>query len=285
MLPRLCFSALFLLLAYSHSVSGQQAFSPGLEKVIPPRIVPDSLDGLPVFDLRSMHHNMPFDGESLTYNVRYGILSAGEAKLTVAPGPDYGDRPTWRVVGTGRSTGAFDWVFRVRDHYESHVDREGLFPHRFIRRVREGGYRMERDIDFHPARRTAKVSQDGNVDYRLLPAYCQDLVSSFYYARSLALDRMMPGEVLEVTTLVDGEIHPVRARMMGRETVQVPNGTYDCWHFTPVVQEGRIWKDADDLSVFVTADHRRIPVLVKSDLVVGSIRLELIEDASTFLSH
>jgi hypothetical protein len=267
------------------SIRGQQPLLAGPEKTIPPRIAPDSLASLPVFSLRSMHHEMPFDGESLTYDVRYGFLSAGEAKLTVEPGPDYDGRSTWRIVGSGRSTGAFDWVFRVRDHYESHLDREGLFPHRFIRRVREGGYRLERDIDFQPDRRTATVREKGQIEHRLLPAYCQDLVSSFYYARSLALDQMMPGEVLEVPTLVDGEIHPVRARMMGRETVSVPSGSYDCWRFTPVVQKGRIWKDADDLSVYVTTDHRRIPVLVKSDLVVGSIRLELVQDGGILVRN
>ena len=40
---------------------------------------------------------------------------------------------------------------------------------------------------------------------------------------------------------------------------------------------GRIWEDEDDLTVYVSADEQRIPVLIKSDLVVGSVRLELVE--------
>ena len=231
-------------------------------------------------ELRSLPHGMPFGGEHLTYNVRYGFISAGEAELKVTEGPEYQGRPTWRVVGSGRSTGAFDWVFRVRDHYETHLDRDGLFPHRFIRSVREGGYRLEREIDFDPADRTATVHQDDRTKEYELPAYCQDLVSSFYYARSLPIDRMSEGDLIEIPTLVDGKVHPIRARLMGRETVDVPSGTYDCWRFSPVVQEGRIWKSDDDLTVFVSADARRIPVLVKSDLVVGSVRLELIRDDS-----
>ena len=230
--------------------------------------------------VRSLPHGMPFGGEHLTYNVRYGFISAGEAQLKVTEGPEYQGRPTWRVVGSGRSTGAFDWVFKVRDHYETHLDRDGLFPHRFIRSVREGGYRLEREIDFDPANRTATVHQEDRTKEHQLPAYCQDLVSSFYYARSLPIERMSEGDLIEIPTLVDGKVHPVRARLMGRETVDVPSGTYDCWRFSPVVQEGRIWKSDDDLTVFVSADARRIPVLVKSDLVVGSVRLELIRDDS-----
>lgn len=240
----------------------------------------DSAAQREMLPLRAIPNAAHFGGEDLHYAVRYGIISAGAARLHVEVGPEYGGRPTWRVVGTGRSTGAFDWVFRVRDHYESHLDQEGLFPHRFIRSVREGGYRLEREIAFDPGRRTAAIHQDGAARHQVIPAFCQDLVSSFYYARSLPLERMQPGELIEIPTLVDGEVHPLRARYNGRETVEVSAGRYDCWRFTPVVQEGRIWKDESDLSVLVSADHRRIPVLVRSNLVVGAVRLELVKDAS-----
>jgi len=198
----------------------------------------------------------------------------------VTAGPDYGGRATWKVVGTGRSTGALDWVFRVRDHYESHIDREGFFPHRFIRRVREGGYRLERDIDFDPARRTAATTQNGTTRHHVMPAFVQDLVSAFYCARRLPLNRMRPGEVIDIPTVVDGEIHALRARYVGPRAVDVKAGRFDGLAFTPVVQKGRIWKDADDLTVIVSADDRHLPVLIESDLVIGSVRLELVEDRS-----
>lgn len=225
-------------------------------------------------------HHLPFQGELLQYRVRYGFITAGQAQLAVSPGPDYGERSTWQVVGTGRSTGAFDWVFKVRDHYETHLDRAGLFPHRFIRSVKEGGYRLERDIAFNAVQNTAAVQHHGRVDHLSVPDGCQDLVSAFYYARSLPLENMATGDLIEVPTLVDGKVHSVRARLTGREQVRVPSGTYDCWRFSPVVQEGRIWKSNDDLTVYVSADARRIPVLVESDLVVGSVRIELLQDHS-----
>ena len=246
--------------------------------VQPPSISADSAASLPAFPLRRLPETLDFGGEDLLYSVRYGVFEAGEARLSVTAGPPYGGRETWRVVGTGRSTGPLDWVFRVRDHYESHIDRAGLFPHRFIRRVREGGYRLERDIDFDPARRTATTRQSGRVQHHMLPAYCQDLVSAFYYARNLPLESLRPGELVEIPTVVDGEVHTLRARFIGEDFVRVKAGRFACWRFTPVVQEGRIWKDEADLSVWVRADARRIPVLIESDLVVGSIRMELVEE-------
>ena len=76
---------------------------------------------------------------------------------------------------------------------------------------------------------------------------------------------------------VDGEVHMVRARKTGSKKIDVRAGTFDCWSFKPVVMSGRIWEDEDDLTVYVSADEQRIPVLIKSDLVVGSVRLELVE--------
>ena len=104
------------------------------------------------------------------------------------------------------------------------------------------------------------------------------MVSAFYYARNLPLERLAIGDLIEIPTLIDGEVHALRARLTGRDEVKVKLGTFDCWSFTPVVQEGRIWKDDSDLTVYVSADERRIPVLVTSDLLIGSIRLELTAD-------
>lgn len=246
----------------------------------PPEISADSAASRPALPLREMPGTADFLGEDLHYSVRYGFIEAGEARLTVSEGPLYGGRRTWKVVGEGRSTGALDWVFKVRDHYESHVDREGLFPHRFIRKVREGGYRLERDIAFDPTRRTAAIAEGKATRHHVMPAFVQDLVSAFCCARRLPLDRMQMGEVLVIPTLVDGKIHAVRAKFSGTKSIKVKAGRFQALAFTPVVQEGRIWKDDDDLTVWVSADERHIPLLVESDLVVGSIRLELVADES-----
>lgn len=246
----------------------------------PPEITLDSALSRPVLALR--HIPQPAARtEDLRYAVRYGFLQAGEANLRTEPGPEYGGRPTWRVVGTGRSTGAFDWIFKVRDHYESHVDFEGGFPHFFHRSIREGGYRLERTVQFDPERRTARTEDRDRIRHQALPAFCQDLVSAFHYARQLPLDQLPDGALIEMPIFLDGKVHTVRARKMGSEAVDVAAGTFDCWSFKPVVMSGRIWASEDDLTVYVSSDARRIPVLVKSDLVVGSIRLELTEVGET----
>ena len=242
----------------------------------PELISADSALALPDLPLRTLARMRTDASEHLRYSVRYGLIQAGEAELRTEMGPEYEGRKTLRVVGAGRSTGALDWVFKVRDHYESHVDAEGLFPHRFIRSVREGGYRLERDIRFDPGRRLATTEDAKGTRHQVLPAFCQDLVSSFQFARQLPLDSIPDGGLVEIPTFLDGEVHLVRARKTGSERIKVNAGTFDCWSFQPVVMEGRIWKDEDDLTVYISADVHRIPVLVKTDLLVGSLRLELV---------
>lgn len=247
----------------------------------PDIISADSAATLPERSLRDAEVRCSTVSEELIYTVRYGFISAGEARLVTGPGPTYDGRPTYRVVGTGRSTGAFDLVFKVRDHYESHVDQFGLFPHRFIRSVKEGGYRMEREVTFDPSRRLACTEENNSEKFQVLPAYCQDLVSAFHFARNLPLDTLPIGGTIEITTFLDGKVHPVRARKVGQEHIKVKAGEFDCWLFKPIVKAGRIWADEDDLTVYVSADARRIPVLVKSNLLVGSVRLELIAQNRT----
>ena len=274
----------FLLLALLYCATTEAWPQKKGKPIRPVEISADSVSNRPTLPLRSLPNSVPFEGEDLHYAIRYGFLEAGFARLTVEEGPSYFGRKTWCVVGTGQSKGPLDWVFRVRDHYESHIDRDGLFPHHFIRRVQEGGYHLDREVAFDAARRTATTTESNRTRHHILPAYCQDLVSAFYYARSLDLEQLLTGDIIEIPTVIDGKIHNLRARLTARKEIKVKAGRFDCWGFTPVVRTGRIWKHEDDLVVWVSADNRRIPVLIASDLVIGSVRLELTRDAS-MLQH
>ena len=91
--------------------------------------------------LRTIKNEAFKEGEMLKYRVHYGLISAGEAVLEVKSDNQYfSSRPTWHIVGTGKSVGMFNWFFKVNDRYESYIDRQALVPLMFIRRVDEGGW-------------------------------------------------------------------------------------------------------------------------------------------------
>ena len=99
--------------------------------------------------IRNINHNAFKAGEQLEYRLHYGIINAGTAKLEVKPlGQKIAGREVYHIVGSGKTKGAFDWVFKVRDTYETFLDVDGVFPWAFKRDVNEGGYKIKQNYKF-----------------------------------------------------------------------------------------------------------------------------------------
>jgi hypothetical protein len=232
-----------------------------------------NLETLPSGPLRSTANWAFKAGEKVTYRIHYGMINAGEATIAVNESPyKFGNRDAYHVVGEGRSLGSFDWFFRVRDRFETYIDKEGLFPYRFIRNCDEGGYKIKQDYTFHPEKRAYK---DAKGDAYITPAFVQDMISAYFYSRTLDYANMKPGEIISILTIVDDEIYPLKMKYIGKENVKVDVGTFRCMKFAPVVQKGRVFKKEEDLSVWVTDDANRLPILAKAKILVGSIKMEL----------
>jgi hypothetical protein len=94
------------------------------------------------------------------------------------------------------------------------------------------------------------------------------------------MSKVKLGDEFEITTFVDGEVYPLRIKYVGKETIKLRKGKYRCMKFVPVIQKGRIWKSEDDLQVWITDDANKIPILVKSELLVGSIKMQVVDYAN-----
>lgn len=237
------------------------------QDTIPPQ-APASL-----IPLRSVEHHAFQPGEKLSYVLHYGWLNAGIATLELKEADQEVDgRKVLHAIGIGRSTGAFRAFYTVEDRYESYFDEAGVFPYVFIRRVNEGGYTINQDYIFLQGR--GKVTTQDQKTYDV-PAYVQDMISAFYFARTINFSQAKPGDVFTIPTFLDNEVWPLRMRYVGKETIKVRSGKYRCLKFQPVVQNGRVFKNNDDLNVWITDDANHIPVLAEASVLVGSIKLEL----------
>ncbi|MFN8699394.1 MAG: DUF3108 domain-containing protein [Flavobacteriales bacterium] len=231
------------------------------------------LETLTGHELRTMPNTAFRVGEKASYRIHYGLMNAGTASISVNESvKKFDGRPAYHIVGEGKSIGTFDWFFKVRDRYETYVDKEGLFPHRFIRNCDEGGYKIFQDYTFHQDKR-AYTNHKGET--YVTPDFVQDMISSYFYARSLDFSKLKKGDIITVTTIVDDEIYPLRMKYLGKETVKVDLGKFNCLRFAPVVQKGRVFKKEEDLSVWVTDDANHLPVLAQAKILVGSIKMEL----------
>jgi len=223
---------------------------------------------------RSIAHKAFKKGEVLEYKMHYGPVDAGVARIEIMDEEHkIGDRNVLHIVGTGKSNGAFDLFFKVRDQFETYVDEEGVFPWFFSRRCDEGGYKIKQDYVFHQSK---NVMEDKRKAEEMdVPANIQDMISAYYYARTLDMNKTKIGDTITVPTVVDNEIFPLQIKYKGLETVKTGLGKFECMKFNPIVQAGRIFKSEEDLEVFITNDENKIPVLAKAHVLVGSIQMEL----------
>ncbi len=212
-------------------------------------------------------------GEVLEYRVHYGFVDAGTAKIEIKEeDKKIAGRNVLHAIGTGKSHWTFDWFFKVRDKYETYMDEEGLFPWLFVRRVDEGGYHIKQDYAFFQNKDTV----DNGAGKRFaIPHGTQDMLSSFYFARNMELNDAKAGDIFSLEAFIDDSVWTGKLKFLGTDTVEIDLGKFSCLKFAPIVQKGRIFKKEEDLTLFITNDKNKIPILAEAKILVGSVKMEL----------
>ncbi len=227
----------------------------------------------PVKELPVLKNESFKRGEMLSFRLHYGIIDAGIATLGITDEErEVGGRKTFHVVGIGKSQGAFDWFFKVRDRYETYIDEKAIVPWLFVRRISEGSYTCSQDYIFNHY--SEKVNAGSNQIYDIGPNM-QDMLSAFYNARTMDLSGAKEGDIYAINAFVDKEIFPVKIKFIARETITTSLGTFKCLKFRPIIQKGRVFKHEEDLNVWISDDKNHIPILGQAEVLVGSIKAEL----------
>lgn len=213
-------------------------------------------------------------GEKLTYRVTYGFVDAGEATIEVKSTSKKGQgRELQHVVATGKTLSSFNNFYKVYDVYESYIDKKSIMPWYFVRNVDEGGYKINQQYTFkHHVKKVNNGKKDFDVNIGI-----QDMISSFYKARTLNMKGMKPGKVFSFRCFMDDEIYDLKIKYKGKDRIKIRQGEFQCYKFVPVVQTGRYFESEEDVQFWVTADQNRIPVLVKAKIPVGTVKMHLID--------
>jgi hypothetical protein len=209
--------------------------------------------------------------ESLKFSVQYGIIHAGNAWLEIPEVRQYQGHEVYLLRARAESNAFFSRFYKVRERIESYWDRRGLYSRRYVEDRREGKFRQQSDIVFDPARNEA-IYSDGRTFP--VPARVQDALSAFYYFRTQALP---VGGSIVFHYHASQKSQPLQVKVLGRERVHTPAGTFDCIGIEPILKAGGIFKNSGRLVIWVTADERRMPVLMKSKVAIGSISVVLVE--------
>ena len=213
-------------------------------------------------------------GEIISYIVYYNVaglyVNAGNA--TFATNLErLSNKPVYHVTGTGETNSKYDWIFKVRDKYESYFDTATLQPYKFIRNVNEGDYKKYENITFNQAANTA-ITQSGV--YKV-PTCVQDVLSSIYYARSIDFNKYKPGDRIPFNMFMDNEVYNLYIRYIGRETIKTRYGKFRTFKFKPLLLKGTLFEGGEKMTVWVSDDGNKVPVRIESPIVVGSVKVDM----------
>lgn len=210
-------------------------------------------------------------GEKLIFDVKYGFVTAGIAEFSIPRVIKIAGRDAYNVVFKVNSVPAFDLFYKVRDRYETFIDIEGIFPWRFEQHIREGKY--TRDFSaFFDQRKGKAITSEGTYD---IPKYVNDIVSAFYLARTFDYSKMKIDDKIYLENFYKDKVYPLEVIFRGRETVSVSAGTFKCVILEPLVREGGLFKSEGSIIVWLTDDELKVPVKVKTKVLIGSIDAEL----------
>ncbi|MEX2117376.1 MAG: DUF3108 domain-containing protein [Bacteroidota bacterium] len=233
--------------------------------------VPDTLS--PAREFRFVDQKAFGVGERLVYDVGYSFLTAGEAVMTIPRIDTVAGRPCYQILFTVNSTPSFSWIFKVEDRYETMVDVEGLFPWKFSQRIREGKYSRDFEASFDHRRHVAIV---GEKEYPI-PPNVHDIVSAFYFARTLDYSTMRPGQKTNLANFYKDTTYTLAIKFLGYQRIDVDAGEFDCVLVEPMIAEGGLFKAEGRIIIWMTNDERKMPVKVSTKVAVGSIESELRE--------
>jgi hypothetical protein len=208
-------------------------------------------------------------GERLEFSVKYGMLPAGTAVMKVPEIVDYEGRPSFRIVSTAESNSVVSVFYKVRDSVETIVDYDGIFPRKFHKRLREGGYKADKTTFFDQRKHLAIAENDTIPTY----AFVQDALSSLYYIRTRELS---PGQEILIDNHTDKKNYPLKVMVLREETIDVPAGKFDCLVVEPVMRAEGIFKAKGKIWIWLTNDQYKFPVMMKTEVYfLGSITAQL----------
>lgn len=217
-------------------------------------------------------------GEQLKYRIHYGFINAGYATLDTSQA-NFKGVPHLYVKGYGYTTGAVKTFFKVEDHYESYINLTTGLPSYYVRNIQEGGYKQHLTATFNHENQslilTNKKTPENHPKIIKTTPGIQDMLSAFYYLRNLPKNELKVGNVKHITIWIDDEMFSFQIKIAGIETISTKFGKISALKIHPLVKDGRIFKSKESVTLWVSNDQNRIPLAIKAQLAVGSLRADI----------
>lgn len=216
-------------------------------------------------------------GEWFKFRIHYGFINAGYATLEVKEAIK-DNKKIYHAIGKGYTVGMSRFFFKVDDNYESYFDKVTNKPFQYVRKIDEGGYTKNQEGFFDQEKNKVLVKDYKNKTEKTFSVTenVQDIVSTFYFLRNHPnIDKLKVGESIVVDMFFDDEVYKFKLKFIGKEDLKTKFGTARTMIFRPIVQSGRVFKEEESLTVWISDDENKIPLRIKASLAVGSIKADL----------
>jgi len=215
-------------------------------------------------------------GESISYNIFYAVagiyVNAGTAVFS-ATTEKLNNRTVYHVTGEGKTNSNYDWIFKVRDKYESYFDTANLQPLKFVRNVNEGSYKQFQTVTFNQQTNTA-VTNNGVYQ---VPNCIQDVLSAVYYARNIDFNKYKTDDRIPFSMFLDDQVQNLYIRYLGKEDIKTRYGKFHAIKFKPLLVKGTMFTGGEKMTVWVSDDANHIPLRIESPIVVGSVKVDMMQ--------
>lgn len=220
-------------------------------------------------------------GEELIYKIYYNLnfvwIPAGEVTFKVS------DKDAeYHISATGRTYSTYEWFYKVRDQYDSYIDKNTLLPNLTIRDVNEGKYKLFSKVAYDQNGKKAffergdsrnNIQAKGTLDTKDL---MHDVLSILYYCRTLDYDNASSGQEYPINILLDEAIYPLKYKLLGKEDKKIRDlGKWSTLKLSPKVISGNMFKEGTEMKIWASNDANKVPLMIESPVSVGSVKIVL----------
>lgn len=232
----------------------------------------------------SLTDEMPFNsGEYLEMNASIGFVKAAQASFSVSDIIySINGQPTWKIDVNAKTSGIFDLFSPVRDNWGTYYDTTNLVPQRFYRYIKEGRFRKNEILYFDHEKNSVTVNKLHDetkalesVEEHAIPNNAQDMVTGYYYLRSIDFTKVKVGEIITVKTFFDAKEQPFRVKFTGREVIKTKFGKVKSVVLVPIIEKDTLFEEDNTLKIWLSDDLNKLPLKFQAKIYVGYLSVEL----------
>ncbi len=248
-----------------------------LKRVFIGLVVTLFITGFVVGDLRTVENHSFGAGENYVYKVKYGILTIGQANVNVHEQIfKVNRRPCYRVNVVGRTAGVAS-LWKVSNTYRSYIDTTAIVPHKFIYSARENNFARDQTFTFDHGRNLVRKKEKEKVTEYKVPDYVQDVISGYYFLRTVDFGKMPVGKLVKAPMFFDDELYDMSVRYAGKEDVKTRFGNIRTLKLNPVLPPNKLFEGEEAIRIYVSDDENRVPIRLEIDFSFGTIGMELVD--------